>query len=64
MLDESKRTKVVDSKDSKWDENFYYNSSKVLDDNITFILRNGENQEIARSEIRNFSERNILSKSN
>lgn len=48
-MDESKRTKLVESSNPKWDENFYYNSSKVLDDNITFILRNVENQEIARS---------------
>ena len=32
-------TKLVTKNNPTWDEDFYYNNNVVLDDNISFILR-------------------------
>jgi hypothetical protein len=48
-------TKLVSKNNPTWEEDFYYNNNVVLDDNISFILRDERNKEVARTEVRNLS---------
>ncbi len=53
--DDVQQTELVPRNDAEWNHNFFYNTGEMVDDNITFILREDNKEEVGRETIRNLA---------